>query len=65
MAYKNGLQHELNGNTNTASTLAPSSEINGSPARAVNVKNAIGDQHKKSVNTNIDIRFAILKQFFS
>lgn len=63
IAYKNGLQHEFNGNTNTVNTLACSKEIKCRPNAAVKEKNAIGDQHKKSVNTNRAILLAILESF--
>lgn len=63
MAYKNGLQHEFSGNTNTVNTLACSSDIKCIPNTAVNDRNAIGDQHKKSVNTSNAIRLAIRESF--
>lgn len=63
IAYKNGLQQEFNGNTNTVKTFACSSDIRCKPNTAVSDKKAIGDQQIKSVNTNKAIRFAIRESF--
>lgn len=59
IAYRNGLQHELSGSTNTVNTFASSSDTSCAPKAAVNAKNAMGDQHRKSVNTSRAMRFAI------
>lgn len=58
-AYKNGLQQELKGKTNTVKTLASSSVIKWRPKAAVREKNAIGAKQIKSVKTSSAMRFAI------
>lgn len=63
MAYRKGLQQEFSGKMNTVKILACSKEISCNPNIAVMEKKAMGDQHRKSVNTNKAILLAILESF--
>ena len=60
MAYKNGFEHAFNGNTKIVNTFdIDKSRINEFLNTADIAISAIGNQHKKSVNTNIAMRRAM------